>query len=141
MTKWIIAALVICSCNFKGGNKIDNKHVEEMAVDFMKTNVIPNMKDPKPYEIVGAQVVKKTVADKISDYRFTYDHLSLSREDSIENKKLLDSIIAVSKHPDSVISITVNVAYKTKYRLGDVVTDSIKLGYNPAKDKITFWPF
>ena len=115
--------------------------LKTLAVDFMKTNVIPKMKDPKPFEIEGAQVVEKTVADKINDYRFTYNHFSLSREDSIENKRLLDSIIAVSKHPDSVISITVNVAYKTKYRLGDIVTDSIKLGYNAAKDKITYWPF
>ena len=141
MKKWVIFFFVICGCNYKSANKIDNKHVEELAVDFMKTNVIPKMKEPRPYEIEGAQVIEKTVADKIDDYRFTYDHLSLSREDSIENKKLLDSIIAVSKHPDSVISVTVNVAYKTKYRLGDIVTDSIKLGYNPAKDKITFWPF
>jgi len=141
MKKLTLLFFVICACNYKSANQIDNKHVEELAVDFMKTNVIPKMKEPRPYEIEGAQVVKKTVADQISDYRFTYDHLSLSREDSIENKKLLDSIIAVSKHPDSVISITVNVAYKTKYRLGDIVTDSIKLGYNPGKDKITLWPF
>ncbi len=141
MKLWVILVLITCSCNYKSENKIDNKHVEELAVDFMKTNVIPKMNDPKPYEIEGAKVVKKTVADKISEYRFTYDHLSLNREDSIENKKLLDSIIEVSRHPDLVISITVNVAYKTRYRLGDIVTDSIKLGYNPAKDKITLWPF
>ncbi len=141
MKKLTALLFIICACNYKSENKIDNKHVEELAVDFMKTNVIPKMKDPKPFEIEGAQVVEKTVADKINDYRFTYNHLSLSHEDSIINKRLLDSIIVVSKHPDSVISITVNVAYKTKYRLGDVVTDSIKLGYNPAKDKITFWPF
>ncbi|MDQ2862459.1 MAG: hypothetical protein M3R50_02205, partial [Bacteroidota bacterium] len=99
------------------------------------------MKDPKPYEIVDAKVVEKTVAEKISDYRFTYDHLSFNAEDSIENKRRLDSIKEVSIHPDSVISITVNVGYKTKYKRGDIVTDSIKLGYNPEKDKITFWPF
>ena len=141
MKKWVVFFFIICSCQYKGENKIDNKHVEALAMDFMKTDVIPQMNDPKPYEITGAQIVKKTVADKISEYRFTYDHLSLSREDSIVNKRLLDSIIEVSKHPDSVISITVNVAYKTKYRLGDIVTDSIKLGYNPGKDKITLWPF
>ncbi len=141
MKKLAVLIFIICACNYKDENKIDNKHVEELAVDFMKTDVIPKMKDPKPYEIEGAQVVKKTVADQISDYRFTYNHLSLSLEDSVINKRLLDSVIAVSKHPDSIISITVNVAYKTKYRLGDIVTDSIKLGYNPAKDEITFWPF
>ena len=141
MKKLTVLFFIICACNHKSENKVDNKHVEELAVDFMKTNVIPKMTDPRPYEIEGAQVVKKTVADEISEYRFTYDHLSLSREDSVINKRLLDSIIEISKHPDSVISFTVNVAYKTKYRLGDIVTDSIKLGYNPVKDKITFWPF
>ena len=55
------------------------------------------MKDPKPYEIVDAKVVTKTVADKINDYRFTYDHLSFNREDSIENKRRLDSVIEVSR--------------------------------------------
>ncbi len=141
MKKLTMLFFIICACNNKSENKIDNKHVEELAVNFMKTNVIPKMKEPRPYEIEGAQVVKKTVADEINEYRFTYDHLSFSREDSVVNKRLLDSIIEISKHPDSVISVTVNVAYKTKYRLGDIVIDSIKLSYNPAKDKITIWPF
>jgi hypothetical protein len=141
MKKLLVFIFIISSCSDKSNYKIDNKHIESLAEDFMRNTVIPKMKDPKPYEIVGAKVVTKTVADKINDYRFTYNHLSLSREDSVENKKLLDSVIKVSVHPDSIISITVNVAYKTKYRLGDIVTDSIKLGYDPAKDKITMWPF
>jgi hypothetical protein len=33
------------------------------------------------------------------------------------------------------------VAYKTKTIVGKIVTDSIKLGYNPDKDIITVWPF
>ncbi len=141
MKKLLVFIFIISSCSDKSNYKIDNKHIESLAEDFMRNTVIPKMKDPKPYEIVGAKVVTKTVADKINDYRFTYNHLSLSQEDSVENKKLLDSVIRVSVHPDSIISITVNVAYRTKYRLGDIVTDSIKLGYNPAKDKITMWPF
>lgn len=107
----------------------------------MKTSVIPKMKDPKPYEIVNSKVVVKTVADNIADYRFVYDHLSFNRADSLENKRHLDSVIKVSPHPDSIISITVNVAYKTKYQYGDVVTDSIKLGYSREMDKISLWPF
>ena len=67
MKKLSVFLFIISSCNYKSENKIDNKHVEELAVDFMKTNVIPKMKDPKPYEIEGAQVVEKTVADKIND--------------------------------------------------------------------------
>lgn len=141
MKKLLTVIFIISSCNYGNNYKIDNRHIESLAKDFMRNTVIPKMKDPKPYEIVDAKVVTKTVAEKINDYRFTYNHLSLSREDSVENKKLLDSVIKVSAHPDSIISITVNVAYKTKYRLGDIVTDSIKLGYNPAKDKITMWPF
>lgn len=141
MKKLLIAFIFISSCNYKSNNNIDHAHIEDLAKDFMKTTVIPKMKDPKPYEIVDAKVVEKTVADKINDYRFTYDHLSFNAEDSIENKRRLDSIKEVSIHPDSVISITVNVGYKTKYKRGDIVTDSIKLGYNPEKDKITFWPF
>lgn len=141
MKKLLIALIFISSCSNKSNNNIDHAHIEDLAKDFMKTTVIPKMKDPKPYEIVDAKVVEKTVADKINDYRFTYDHLSFNAEDSIENKRRLDSIKEVSIYPDSVISITVNVGYKTKYKRGDIVTDSIKLGYNPEKDKITFWPF
>lgn len=141
MKKLLIFIFIISACNNKSSYKIDNNHIESLAIDFMKTNVIPKMKDPKPYEITGAKVVPKTVADNINDYRFTYEHLSLSHEDSVLNKRRLDSFIEVSKHPDSIISITVNVGYKTKYKRGDIVTDSIKLGYNLEKDKITFWPF
>jgi len=142
MKKLLIAFIVISSsCNYKSHGKIDNAHIEALAKDFMKTSVIPKMKDPKPYEIVDAKVVEKTVADQINDYKFTYDRLSFNAEDSMENKRRLDSIKEISLHPDSVISITVNVGYKTKYKRGNIVTDSIKLGYNPEKDKITFWPF
>lgn len=140
-TKIPVFIFIIFSCNNKNNFTINNKHVESLAKDFMKTDVIPHMKDPKPYEVAGAKVVVKTVADKINDYRFTYDHLSFNHQDSIENKNRLDSIIKVSLHPDSIISITVNVAYKTRYKYGNVVTDSIKLGYNPEKDKISYWPF
>jgi Na+/phosphate symporter len=115
--------------------------VEKLANDFMKSKVIPKMKDPKPYEILGSKVIIKTAGDKINDYRFTYDHLSLSHEDSIENKRLLDSVINISQYPDSIISVTVNVGYKTKYKFGNITTDSIKLGYDREKDKITYWPF
>jgi len=141
MKKLLIVFIIISSCNTKSNNKIDNKHIENLAENFMKTSVIPKMKDPKPYEIVNAKVVVKTVADNISDYKFIYDHLSLNQMDSTENKRHLDSIIKVSLHPDSIISITVNVGYKTRYKLGDVVTDSIKLGYNCVDDKISLWPF
>ncbi len=129
------------ACNNKSNPQIDNRHVEELAKDFMKTVVIPKMSDPKPYEIVDAKVVKKTAADNINDYRFVYDHFSFNHFDSTENKKRLDSIIKVSHHPDSIISVTVNVAYKTRYQRGDIVVDSIKLAYDPEKDKISYWPF
>ena len=133
--------LIISSCNNNGKRKIDKAHIENLAKDFMKTTVIPKMKEPKPYEVADAKTVVKTAADVIHDYKFIYDHFSLNEQDSIEHKKQLDSIINVSKNPDSVVSITVNVAYKTRYKLGDVVTDSIKLGYDRKNDKITYWPF
>lgn len=107
----------------------------------MNEKVIPAMKDPKPFEITGAKVIYKTVADLVNEYRFTYAHLSLSREDSVENKNRLDSLIDVSKNLDSIISVTVNVGYNTRYKKGDVTTDSIKLKYNPETDKISYWPF
>ena len=141
MKKLLIVFIIISSCNNKSSNKIDSKHIENLAEDFMRTSVIPKMKDPKPYQIVNAKVVIKTVADNINDYRFVYDHLSFNQTDSIENKRHLDSIIKISLHPDSIISVTVNIAYKTRYKLGDVVTDSIKLGYNRENDKISYWPF
>ena len=141
MRKLFIGFIIISSCNNTNNNKIENRHIENLAENFMKTSVIPKMKDPKPYEIVGSKVVIKTVADNVADYRFVYDHLSFNQTDSMENKRHLDSIIKVSIHPDSIISITVNVAYKTRYQFGDVVTDSIKLGYNREKDTIFLWPF
>lgn len=141
MKKLLIVLLMATSCNSADTSKIDPGHVESLAKDFMKTNVIPKMKDPKPYEIVDAKMITKTVADQINDYRFTYEHLSLSHEDSVLNKRRLDSMIEISKNPDSIVSVTVNVGYKTKYKRGDVVTDSIKLGYNRKEDKVTFWPF
>ena len=141
MKRLLIVFIIISSCNHSNINKIDDKHIQYLAEDFMKTQVIPKMKDPKPYEIVDSKVVIKTAADNINDYRFVYDHLSFNQSDSMENKKHLDSVIKVSRHPDSIISITVNVAYKTRYRFGDVVTDSIKLGYDQKSDRILFWPF
>ncbi len=129
------------SCNNKSEKEIDRGHIETMAKDFMKNTVIPKMQDPKPYQIDSAKVVVKTVADQINDYRFVYEHFSNNHFDSVQNKKHLDSMISVSKHADSIISITVNVSYKTRYKRGDVVVDSIKLGYDKAKDKISFWPF
>lgn len=141
MKKLLIGIVIFSSCSNLYNNKIERKHIESMAKDFMKNVVIPKMNDPKPFEITDAKMVTKTVADEINDYRFTYDHLSFNEQDSIENKRRLDSIIEISQHPDSIISITVNVGYKTKYKLGNIVTDSIKLGYNLEKDKITMWPF
>ncbi len=140
MKRFLIAGIIIFSCNSKS-TKIDNDHIKTLAKDFMKNTVIPKMKDPKPYEITDAKVVVKTAADRINDYRFVYEHFSFNEYDSAENKRHLDSIINISKQPDAVISITVNVAYKTKYKFGDIVTDSIKLGYNPGKDQVTYWPF
>jgi hypothetical protein len=141
MTRLFTVFFILSSCSNTNSNKIDNKHIEDLAENFMRTSVIPKMKDPKPYEIVGSKVVRKTVADNITDYRFVYDHLSFNQADSMENKRHLDSVIKVSFHPDSIVSITVNVAYKTRYQHGDIVIDSIKLGYNREKDAIFLWPF
>ena len=141
MKKLLISFMILYSCNARSNGEIDNGHVENLAREFMKTTVIPKMKDPKPYEIVDAKVVIKRVADHINDYRFVYDHFSKNHYDSVENKKSLDSIIRVSANPDSIISITVNVGYKTRYQRGDIVLDSIKLGYDPVNDRISFWPF
>ena len=132
--------VVLSSCIHRTG-KIDEKHIEHLAEDFMKDKVIPQMKDPKPYEIVNAKVVKTSVANMIDDYRYSYDHLSFNHEDSVENKRLLDSVSKVSANPDSILNVTVDVAYKTRYQRGDIVTDSIKLGYNVKEDKICYWPF
>ncbi|MDQ6904890.1 MAG: hypothetical protein M3139_18000 [Bacteroidota bacterium] len=141
MKKLFFLLIIISSCKSKSAEKIDNAHVEKLAEDFMRSKVIPKLKDPKPYEVTGAKVIVKRAADYINDYKFTYDHLSLNEMDSAENKRHLDSIVSVTKNLDSVISITVNVAYKTRYQRGDVVTDSIKLAYNPKDDKISLWPF
>lgn len=141
MKKFIFILIIISSCKSKSVEKIDNAHVEKLAENFMRTQVIPKMKDPKPYEVAGAKVIVRRAGDKINDYQFTYDHLSLNEMDSVENKRHLDSIIDVSKNLDAVINVTVNVAYKTRYQRGDIVMDSIKLGYNPQQDKISLWPF
>jgi hypothetical protein len=141
MKKIFFLLIIISACNNSNNRKIDNAHIENLAKDFMKNTVIPQMKEPRPYEVTEAKVVVKTVNDVINDYKFIYDHFSLNEFDSMEHKKHLDSLIRVSKNPDSIVSITVNVGYKTKYRLGDIVTDSIKLGYDRKKDEITYWPF
>jgi len=141
MKKLIFICIIISSCAGINNREIDQAHVEALAKDFMQTTVIPKMKDPKPYEIVEGKVVIKRAADVIKDYQFIYDHLSSNEFDSIHNRRHLDSLIAGTADPDSVISVTINVAYKTKYRLGDVVTDSIKLGYDRINDKVTYWPF
>ena len=140
MKRLFIIFIIMSSCNFKS-NKIDSTHIESLAEDFMKSSVIPKMNDPKPFAIISSKAVIKTVADNINDYRFVYDHLSLNQSDSEINKRRLDSIVKVSIHPDSIISVTVDVAYKTRYKMGDIVTDSIKLAYSSQDDKITFWPF
>lgn len=141
MKKMIIIFIVfITSCTQKT-QKLDNAHVEKLAINFMKTEVIPQMKDPRPYEVSDASVVVKKAADLIHEYKFTYDNLSLNKEDSIAHKRHLDSVMNVYPDKDMIISITVNVAYKTRYRRGNVVTDSIKLGYDPTKDKVSYWPF
>ncbi len=139
--KFLIFCIILSSCNIGNHSKIDNGHIETLAKEFMKNTVIPQMKDPKPYEVTGAKVVIKKAGDVINDYQFIYNHLSLSDADSIENKKHLDSVIKNYRNLDSIISVTVNVGYKTRYKLGDVVLDSIKLGYDRKKDKVSYWPF
>ncbi len=141
MKKLLIICLALCSCNNKQPDEIDNAHLESLAKEFMKTTVIPKMSDPKPYEVVDAKVVVKRVADHINDYRFVYDHFSMNHFDSVQNKKNLDSMIRVSTNPDSILSVTVNVGYRTRYQRGDVVLDSIKLKYDRKNDKISYWPF
>lgn len=141
MKKLLIALIIFSSCSDGNNSKIDNDHIEKLAKDFMETTVIPKMKDPKPFEVSGSKVIIRRVGDEINDYRYQYDHLSFSEFDSTENKKKLDSIIKVSKDPDAIVNITVNVAYKTKYKRGDIVTDSIKLRYDPMKDNVSYFPF
>lgn len=141
MKKLLILCMVLSACGHPNNETLDDGHIEMLAKDFMNKTVIPQMKEPRPYEIINAKVVVKRVADKIDDYRFIYDHLSTNLSDSIENKRHLDSVISASQRPDSIIDVSVNVAYKTKYRLGNIVMDSIKLRYNPHTDKISYWPF
>ncbi|MEO6637364.1 MAG: hypothetical protein ABIN25_03740 [Ginsengibacter sp.] len=141
MRNFLILLILLVSCNNKSQKEIDRGHIEAMAKDFMKNTVIPKMQDPKPYEIDSANVVVKTEADQINDYRFVYEHFSKNHFDSVQNKRHLDSMINISKKPESIISITVNVSYKTRYKYGDVVVDSIKLAYDQVNDKISFWPF
>lgn len=141
MKKLLILCMVLSACGHHDNQVLDHGHIETLAKDFMNKTVIPQMKEPRPYEITDAKVVVKRVADKINDYRFIYDHLSTTRDDSIENKRNLDSVTNASPRQDSIIDVSVNIAYKTKYRLGDIVTDSIKLRYNPKTDKMSYWPF
>ncbi len=141
MKKLLIVCTFLCSCSNKKAIEIDNAHVENLAKDFMKTTVIPKMSDPKPYEVADAKVVVKRVADHIDEYRFVYDHFSFNHFDSVQNKRNLDSMIRVSTNPDSILSVTVNVGYRTRYQRGNVVLDSIKLKYDYENDKISYWPF
>ena len=85
--------------------------------------------------------MKFRIVIRFDDYRYQYCHLSFSAFDSAENKRKLDSVIEVSKDPGAIENITVNVAYKTKYKRGDIAANSIKLGYDPVKEKISYWPF
>ena len=141
MKKIIIAMLVFSSCTYGNAGRVDKGHVESLAMDFMKNEVIPKMKEPRHYEVSGAKVIVRRASDKIDDYRFSYQHMSFNHEDSVLNKHLLDSVIMATANPDSILNITVNVAYKTKYQRGNIVTDSIKLGYDVKHDKISYWPF
>ena len=141
MKKLLIISAILFGCDRHSPDNIDTAHVENLAKDFMKNTVIPKMSDPKPYEVVDAKVVLKRVSDHINDYLFVYDHFSTSHFDSVENKKNLDSVIRVSKDPDSILSVTVNVGYKTRYQRGNVVLDSIKLKYDYKNDKVSYWPF
>lgn len=72
MKKFLILLMILVCCNEKSHKEIDRGHIEAMAKDFMKNTVVPKMQDPKPYEIDSAEVVVKTVADQINDYRFVY---------------------------------------------------------------------
>lgn len=141
MKKLLFICMIFSACNNLKDKPIDQQHIEVLAKEFMQNTVIPKMKDPKPYEVTGGKVVVKRASDVIDDYKFTYDHLSLSDFDSMNNKRRLDSLISVTRDPDSIISVTVNVGYKTKYQFGDIRTDSIKLRYDVKKDQITYWPF
>lgn len=141
MKKLLIVCMFLGACSNKNAIEIDNAHVENLAKDFMKTAVIPKMSDPKPYEVADAKVVVKRVADHIDEYRFVYDHFSFNHFDSVQNKRNLDSMIRVSTDPDSILSVTVNVGYRTRYQRGNVVLDSIKLKYDFENDKISYWPF
>lgn len=85
-------------------------------------------------------MIKKYLVDKTYSEKI-FLNLRIACEDSIVHKWHLDSVMNVYPDRDMIISITVNVAYKTRYRRGDVVTDSIKLGYDPTKDKVSYWPF
>lgn len=141
MKKLVFLFIIFASCNNKAIDHVDSDHIGQLARDFMESKVIPHMKEPKPYEVLDTRVVIKKAADIINDYTFTYNNLSFNREDSIQNKKHLDSVIQAFPDTSAVISVTVNVAYNTRYKRGNVVTDSIKLAYDPKNDKVSYWPF
>ncbi len=141
MKNLLIGFMLLSSCKDASPDQLDKDHIENMAKDFMRATVIPSMKDPKPYEVVDAKVVVKRASDNINDYRFVYQHLSFNHFDSLQNKRRLDSIVRVSTDPDSIVSVTVNVGYRTRYQRGDIVLDSIKLKYDRTNDKISYWPF
>lgn len=136
----IVIMLFFISCAGRQ-EEMDHQKIAAMARDFMKTDVIPHMKDPKPYEVSDAKVVVKKAADVIEEYAFTFRNLSFNAADLAANQRHLDSIKIRYPDPEEIVDITVNISYKTRYRRGNVVTDSVKLGYNPATNRISYWPF
>lgn len=130
--------LLIVSCS-RPEHSAD--HVETLTKRFMTDSVFPRMKNDLHYQYLGSRLDTYRVSDYIADYRYVYDHLSYNRYDSTGNKKRLDSVIAVHPNPDSVINITVAVGYKTIYRRGNTTIDSIRLSYDPGKDRVSYWPF
>lgn len=131
---------ILLACNNSTPN-LSGTEIEALAKKFVIDSVFGKMKKDLAYEFLGAKVDTFTRAEYISDYQFVYDHLSHDRHDSMENKRVLDSIIAISHNRDSIINITVDVGYKTKYRRGNTRIDSIKVGYNRTTGKISYWPF
>lgn len=135
---YIPLLLILASCSRPERGA---EHVEALAKRFMLDSVFPGMKNKLAYQYLGAKLDTYRVAGYIADYQYVYDHLSYNRNDSAGNKRRLDSVIAVHPHPDSIINITVSVGYKTTYQRGDTTIDSVRLGYDPRSDRVSYWPF